>query len=329
MQVGYTTGQFADPTRVNWTGTGPRPIAWSAWYPCIDDNDTPRRSVKGFFDLGPVVPDARVAPGPWPVILLSHGTGGSAESLGWLGHDLASRGTVVLGAQHHGNTGIEPYHPAGFLCWWERAADLLLLLDDHAETGVFADQLDLDRISAVGFSLGAHSVLTLAGAVTRMDAFFDFAEAHPDFAKGPPEFPDLAALIPELHEQSEPFRQSWARQGEAHLDPRLDAVAAIASPPPVRALTRASLRGIDQPVTLLTGEADRQAPAALATTWLQEQNPDFRHSSMGKDVGHYSFLGVPRDKSLIGRHPFFTDSPTVDRAQLHQQTARTVWDALA
>lgn len=53
----------------------------------------------------------------FPVVLLSHGTGGTAASLGWLAHGLAAAGYVVLGVDHHGNTASEPYRAEGFLSW--------------------------------------------------------------------------------------------------------------------------------------------------------------------------------------------------------------------
>ncbi len=115
--TGYRTGLIKDTNRTNWQNSGPRPIAWSAWYPA-DGNATQPLPPDPLFDAGEIRPGAEIASGgPYPVVLLSHGTGGTAESLGWLARALVARGHVVLAPQHHGNTGIEPYCPEGFLCW--------------------------------------------------------------------------------------------------------------------------------------------------------------------------------------------------------------------
>ena len=42
-----------------------------------------------------------------PLVLLSHGTGGSAVMLAWLGETLARAGYVVAAINHHGNTATE------------------------------------------------------------------------------------------------------------------------------------------------------------------------------------------------------------------------------
>jgi hypothetical protein len=47
--------------------------------------------------------------------ILSYGTGGSAEGMGWLGQRLACLGYICIGVNHHGNTAIEPYRAEG-LC---------------------------------------------------------------------------------------------------------------------------------------------------------------------------------------------------------------------
>lgn len=69
-------------------------------------------------------PDARPAIGKFPLIALSHGTGGSALSLAWLGTALASHGYIVAGVNHPGNNALDAYTSSGFSLWSERARDL-------------------------------------------------------------------------------------------------------------------------------------------------------------------------------------------------------------
>ncbi|WP_371932450.1 hypothetical protein [Pararhizobium sp. IMCC21322] len=142
---GYRTGVIWDPTRPNWQNNGERPIAWSAWYP-TDDIGSVQIPSGHFFELGDVIQNAALTSQKrLPVVLLSHGTGGTAESVSWLAWALACEGYVVTGANHHGNTGLEPYLAEGFLCWWERAPDLSMLLTSLGATGFFADQLETSK----------------------------------------------------------------------------------------------------------------------------------------------------------------------------------------
>lgn len=325
---GYRTGVLVDATRPNWQDNGPRPVAWSAWYPTEDAGDFVHPSGQ-FFDLGDVIWNAALpAKVKLPVVMLSHGTGGTAESLGWLARALAGQGYVVIGANHHGNTGVEDHHAAGFLCWWERATDLSVLLTSLGVSGFFAGQLDFDRVSAVGFSLGGHSVLALAGAQTSMVEFEAWHSANAITTRGPKEFPDVADQIPVLAETSDAFQQSWARQGDDFTDSRIASVVAIAPAPPVRAFIPQSVARIKRPVTLLTGGADIEAPTAQCADWLMAQNAGFEHYDLGEHVGHYTFLEIPADRNLVGRVDIFSDHADVERATVHETAANSVMNAV-
>lgn len=326
---GYRTGVIWDVSRSNWQNNGHRPIAWSAWYPAEDVEKAEPPSGQ-FFELGNVIWEATLAPKErFPVILLSHGTGGTAESLGWLARAVASEGYVVLGANHHGNTGLEPYRAEGFLCWWERATDLSILLSEIGAKGYFANRLDFDQVSAVGFSLGGYTVMALAGARTSWDAFDTWRRANEITTGGPKEFPDALDSIPKLMETSDAFRVSWARHGNDFSDARIKLVVAIAPPPPVRSFVALSIADLKPPVVILTGGADDEAPSEHCADWLVSQNRSFRCHCLGGHVGHYTFLDFPSDKSLIGREDIFSDHESVDRIDVHKQAAKIVIQSLS
>ncbi len=329
MEVGYRTGATFDRARSNWQGDASRPLAWSAWYPCPDDAVAIHPSGQ-FFDLGRVHTNADlVEERKLPVVLLSHGTGGSPEGMGWLAHRLALAGRLVIGAHHHGNTATQSYRPEGFLCWWERTADLSALLTLLDQEGPFAGRMDLNKISAVGFSLGAHTVLALAGAVTSMERYHTWASYFPAFRGGPREMPDAANQIPALMQTSAPFGSSWGRQSDSFLDKRVGAVIAIAPPPPVWGFDPASLASIEMPVTLITGESDTEAPSQECADWLMQKNARFRRISVGRAVGHYTFLGFPGEAAGGEELIFFRDNPEVRRADVHARAASEIDAILA
>lgn len=322
--IGYRRGAFADPGRLSWDADAPRPIAWSAWYPAADSGQVPV-AVPGVFAQDPVLPDAPLHGAErFPVVLMSHGTGGAPEGLGWLACRLAALGFVVLGAHHHGNTGGEPYCIEGFTCWWERSADLSVLLDHLAAKGPFAGRLDLSRVHALGFSLGAHTVFALAGAITSMERFQHWAVREGRPLTGPRELPFSWQEVRAQLQRSPTMQASWDRQGLSYENPHLRSVCAIAPPPTVRAFSAQSLKAIARPVTLLTGGADVEAPTAQGAAWLAKLNSSFQHHDLGPAVGHYTFLGqavgdVPPDMAFL-----FTDPDGLERAQVHDQTCAAV-----
>jgi predicted dienelactone hydrolase len=134
-KVGQCTRAWTDPHRANWAGTGPRPLLTEVWYPAPDT------VVESDIDIGPLgqplftagkaARDAALVGTPrhLPCLLLSHGTGGSALQLGWLGTALAAQGYLVASVNHHGTTSVEPYTARGLGLWWERAQDLRAVLD--------------------------------------------------------------------------------------------------------------------------------------------------------------------------------------------------------
>ena len=329
--IGFTEGLFSDPARSDWPGDGPRPICWSAWYPA----EEPARSdetLRPLFRVRPMRRDARPAEGAGalPLVLLSHGTGGTLAGLAWFAHALAAQGLVVAGVDHHGNTAREAYRAEGFLCWWERSRDLSVLVD-HLLTArssaaqPFTGRIDPARIFTAGFSLGGHAALGLLGAVTEMVRFHDWAAGQP-MARGPREFPDLGDRLEALLADSAVFRASWERQSLAYRDPRIRAALLMSPAPTVRAFTPESLHAIDRPVVQVVGGDDREAPAEAGAQWLHGLLPASTLIRLGDTVGHYVFL---EECTAAGRQEapeLCVDPPGVDRAAIHAQVAALALD---
>ncbi len=325
---GFRSGVIEDSARRNWQDTGPRPIHWATWYP-TEDVKTASSPAYPFFETGAVVANARpVRTRASPIVLLSHGTGGTAQSLGWIARGLVKKGFVVLAANHHGNTGLEPYCAEGFLCWWERAQDLNLLLSRTPDVGLPDAAIDKNKVSAVGFSLGGYTVLALAGARTSLQAFDQWRRKNNIEQDGPREFPNAASEIPTLLKNSHVFRQSWERHGDDFSNPLVKSIVAIAPAPTVRGFTEASVQMIRRPVTLIGVEADAEAPFNQCVQWLARYNSRFKAINMGKDVGHYTFLDMPADRSLLRRDPLFTDLPGVARETVHAECLKAIHSAL-
>ncbi|KTQ97527.1 hypothetical protein NS365_18350 [Aureimonas ureilytica] len=323
FKVGFREGCVFDRGRRNWSNDGPRPIQWSAWYPTVSEAVEQTISVpktSPFFIMGSVALDAELYSlgRRLPVVLLSHGTGGTASSLGWMAEALARIGHVVIGVNHHGNTASEPYRAEGFLCWWERPRDLSVALDLLATDGVFADRLDTDRVTCVGFSLGGYTALSILGAITEMHRFGEWA-AKSRFEGGPREFPDLADRIAPLLRNSAVFASSWELQSESYLDRRVAAAVALAPAPTVRAFAPNSLVGISVPVTLMAGEADLEAPMDACARWLHERLPNSQLHSLGRDVGHYTLLSIGTENGRDLEPDICIDAPGIDRQEVHRQ----------
>jgi predicted dienelactone hydrolase len=162
-------------------------------------------------------PRAEAVPGPVPLMVFSHGIGGSRGNYSYLGRHWASQGVASLHVQHVGSdrslwagnpfTLVSRLHGAAH----EREAidrvrDLRFALDrvlaaDTLEAGV---QVDPHRIVAAGHSYGANTTLLAIGArVRRGGQWLSFREPRFSAAviiSAPPFYgePDLAAILGEV-----------------------------------------------------------------------------------------------------------------------------------
>ena len=104
--------------------------------------------------------------GPFPVLLYSHGDGGSGEDARPLARFWATRGYVVLAPSHRdapsGQSASDPR------AWEARARDLAFVIDAFGaiaeKVTPLAGKLDAERIGVAGHSYGAYTAGLLAGA---------------------------------------------------------------------------------------------------------------------------------------------------------------------
>jgi predicted dienelactone hydrolase len=324
-----TRREFTDPARRNWSGTEARPITTLVWYPAVGVTPAETLTIgpRGapLFVGGVVAGSASVAEGRWPVVLLSHGTGGSALQLAWLGTALARAGFVAIGVNHHGNSGAEPpLDPRGFFLWWERTIDLRVALDYVVRDSLLGPHVDTTRVAAAGFSLGGYTALSLAGARTDRKLFEEFcASPARDFTCEPqPEFPEAPARFADLAERDSLTRQSLRRAAESHADSRVSSVAVL-SPAVVRALTATSLRQLGKPLLIIGAESDHIAPIATNARYVASLTPASRLVLLpGAD--HYVFLNECTEHGRQLLPDVCVDGAGVDRAEIHRRAAQLI-----
>ncbi|MGF6746936.1 putative dienelactone hydrolase [Paraburkholderia sp. MM5482-R1] len=237
--VGETSRVFHPAVARNWRGAQTQALITRIWYPAdAAQPETPHDiGAPGhpMFVGHAAADDAPLsaAQPKYPLLLLSHGTGGSADSLDWLAASLAAQGYIVAGVNHPGNNALEPRTRDGFILWWERATDLSEVLDGVLADPRFGPRVDTTRIGALGFSLGGYTVLEVAGARTDRAALERFCTSpEADAICSPPEAANLAHApgTPALTVEglSAETNASRARSGDSYRDPRVKAAFAIA-----------------------------------------------------------------------------------------------------
>jgi predicted dienelactone hydrolase len=143
-------------------GEADRPLDVAIWYPTLSGQGTVVVGDTPAFPGLPVVRDAAAVKGAHPLVLLSHGYGGSWRNLAWLATALAGSGYIVAAPDHPGTTTFN-MRPEQAARLWKRPQDLSHVIDAIAKDVHLAGDIDMDRIAAIGHSLGGWTVAALAG----------------------------------------------------------------------------------------------------------------------------------------------------------------------
>jgi predicted dienelactone hydrolase len=323
--VGATMRVYHPEIARNWRGAKTEGLVTRIWYPIDPSLPVVAHDIGApghqTFQGHAVAVDAPLsaAQAKYPLLLLSHGTGGSAGSLDWLGAGLASAGYVVAGVNHPGNNALEPLTMEGFVLWWERALDMSEMLDGVLADPKLGSHIDRDRIGAVGFSAGGYTVLELAGARTNLKGFEAFcASPAADAICHPPEMSRITGGGSAPPAPTPEMAASMSRSGASYRDERIKAAFATA-PSLGEAFDANSFAEVHIPIALVAGTADVIAPVktniARTAVFLPAASV-----TMLPGAGHYTFVDVCVPAMVESAALVCKDGPGVDRAAIHART---------
>jgi len=254
------------------------------WYPAAPGVETRfgasriRPGYLGVADGQPMLPSSV------PLIVLTHGTGGSAQSLAWLATGLARRGALVVATDHPASSGGDPER-ASMMQVWTQPNDVRHLLDTLLDSA-WGSRIDRQRIASVGFSLGGASAMLLAGARLDFERFPLFCKTHDDGA--------CRAFARYFESADAAF---YARANADLSEQRLRAAVAIA-PGFTEAFTAESLHAMPTPLLMVTGERDQQLPPQTHVHPMKQLLPaNSEYREIG-DAHHFSFLPLCGEGSI-------------------------------
>jgi len=215
------------------------------------------------------------APGRFPLIVFSHGAGGSRESFGPLAHYWAAHGFICIHPSHAdalvggSSAGMSPRGALGSLlartlgsptAWVNRARDISSVIDglDQVEKGVpsLKGHLDRKRIGVGGHSFGAFTAMLIGGATV-----------------------DLSA----------------GEKDRTFLDPRVKAILVVSGQGTgQQGLSERSWRKVFIPMMTVTGSEDRGA-AGQGPEWKKQpfdfSRPGDKYHLFLEGANHFSFGG--------------------------------------
>ena len=305
--VGTTKARFEDTTRH-------RPLVTRLWYPADPHTEAKTVALDWIFVSRAVAEAPMVAaPVKLPLVLLSHGTGGSTSTLGWIAEHLAAHGYLVAAVEHFGNTyGNDT--PEGGIAQWRRPLDLSRVLDALLADARFAPRIDAGRVGAAGMSSGGYTVIALAGAIYHPERMGSHCRDEPALKGCRPDARAIFEALPDGDAASLSYK-----------DPRFRAVFAIA-PALGPAFAAEDLADIKIPVAIVASAKDEWVPLAENAERYAKLIAGAKLTVL-PDGGHFSFLSTCNEEGRNRAKAICIDSdPTVHRAAIHAQVEPLVLD---
>jgi len=324
FKVGMAFRRFVPKQPYNWRGAETHALNTVVWYPAEPSALEKPVEIPGLniFKLGSAAQEAKVVakPAKFPLIVISHGTGGSGLSMAWLGEALAAHGYITAAVNHPGNNATEPYTVEGFSLWWERARDLSEVISGMLADANFGSHIDPKRIGAAGFSLGGYTMIEIAGGITDVTGFVRFCDSTnaDSICTSPPQFPTLFEAFRKLIQEHPEVLQ---HASDSYRDARVRSVFAMA-PALGPAFPASQLKKISVSVEIVAGESDQNVPIASSAKYFAANIPGAKLHIFPGNVAHYVFLDSCTTTGRMTVSGICIDATGVDRDVIHAKTVQ-------
>lgn len=308
-EVGQKSTTYIDASRN-------RPIVTEIWYP-TNDTFVKKDSIskKLPFKSINVIPNANIVNKKFPLLLVSHGTGGNRFSLTWFIEKMVKQGYIVVSIDHFGNSSFNKI-PREFVKWWERAIDIKFLLNSLLEDKNINQKIDTQKIGMAGFSLGGYTGIALAGGYVDRN----MSKVSEEDRKLPAEFPKTDEIIDFANDSL--IVSSFNKYNKQVKDDRIKAFFVMAPAIGFGFHTKKQISEITAPIFIIAGKGDTNTPIERNAIRYNKLIPSSKLHLFNKNVNHYVFLneGTAFGKKIL---PEITiDHPNVNRKEIHDKTSK-------
>jgi len=307
--VGFHAIRIHDPVN---DGTMP---GW-VFYPTAQ---APGETTIGPYHVAATI-DAPAIPGAKPLVVISHGNGGSNLGHNELATYLASHGFIVATLEHPkdnfhdvsgvGNASVLVGRPI------QVKATITMLLNDPR----WKPLIDANRIGVSGFSAGGYTSLMVVGAIPQFRRFIDFCHRYPndqgvchDAKRRIAEAQSHGQTIEQVMDGIESQLTRWGNTA----DPRVKAAFVMA--PLSLIFDQAGIEKIDRPVFLYYGDADHVLIPPENAARIQPWMKTLVGVKVVPRADHWVFIDPCTAQLKQENAMICSDPPGVDRIKVHQQ----------
>lgn len=266
-------------------------IRGGVWTPC---GAAPGVVTVGPFEL-PATQNCPIRGNNLPLVIMSHGRGGSFLGNHDLAETLADAGFIVVAINHPGDNALDPSSTNDPSIFVSRPNDIRRVLDFVLDQSPLKASVDPQAIGFFGFSRGGYTGLVLAGATPDRRAAKELCAANP----GEP----ICAAI------------DSAPSPPANREPRITAFVIV---DPLNLFLAEGLKGATAPIQFWSSEFGGDGVTPQSDAFVRDALPTPPEAHQAKEAGHFAFF-VPCPPSLATRAPAIcTDPPGFDRTTFHR-----------
>jgi predicted dienelactone hydrolase len=295
-------------------GTAPdpddKPIELGIWYP----SDAPTTAQPLGLFTQDVAYYGAIAGNSLPLIVISHGTGGSAAGHYDTALALADAGFVVVALSHTGDSYKDRSYSFTTRNFVDRPKHISRVIDFMLNAWDGHDHLDPARIGIFGHSAGGATALILIGGTADLALATLRCHDHPD-DWGCQQRQALVAQTPD--KGTDPDMPDW------HHDPRIKA-AVIAAPALGFAFTKVGLENVAAPVQLWRAEDDKITPNKWYGDIVRDALPQSPEDHLVAKAGHFDFLAPCGDALAKVAPDICVSEPAFDRAAFHEDMNKAI-----
>lgn len=326
-----------------------RAVNATVWYPALNPDNLEESNVfqQAIFRItGHATPNAEpdTASAPYPLVIVSHGSGTLRWLHLYLTEHLASYGFVVVAPEHTGNTLADTLRPREFAetvitSYVTRPRDTVRTIRYVSTLDWLQDVVDMERIAVTGHSFGGYTALAAAGGQWDFAGLQAWCDDHAGSALDP--YPDVplfpAPTSPEATYGAcfllEHGRDLAAQRGldavpdglwERFSDLHIQAVVTFA-PWNGPIWGEAGLSGVTIPALVMVGAADHVTPAERDAFYIYERLGSSQKMLVTFDgADHFIFLDECPAFLVNLNQTWACSDPVWDMAEAHAVINHTV-----
>jgi predicted dienelactone hydrolase len=269
-----------------------QPLKGAVWYPC---NQPPSNEKLGPFELS-VTRNCPVTGDKLPLVVISHGRGGTFLDHSDTAEALADAGFVVAAINHPGDNAMDKTRTNDFSVFVERPMDIKLLIDYMLRSWTSAARIDAGDVGIFGFSRGGYTGLVDVGANPRFGRSLRLCDEVD------------TPLCDQVHKGELP---------ELVHDPRIK--AAVIADPVSLFFTPDSFSNVKIPVQVWRSELGGGGVTPRSVASIIGEIPTKPDDHFVPRSQHFSFMAPCSAEFMQAAREICIDGPNFDRGSFHKE----------